>query len=124
MFRAIYIFSRKKRWRDTEEAGFTLVRKECSNRIYSMHPVNWLRYYVYRFLKKRAMEWSDIQFAAAYQADKRRGGGSMDETLHFFWVTTRSTPWTSSFMPSTKGISSLRGNMELSRMSQKEGSCG
>ena len=71
--RHLYFFTEETVKKYLEEAGLVLIQKECSNRIYSMHPVNWLRYFVYRLTKKRAMEWRDIQFAAAHRADKRWG---------------------------------------------------
>jgi SAM-dependent methyltransferase len=70
--RHLYFFTEDTVVRYLNEAGLTLVRKECGNRIYSMHPVNWLRYFVCRLVKKRAMEWRDIQFAITYQSGKRR----------------------------------------------------
>jgi len=83
--RHLYFFTEETVTKYLEEAGLTLIRKECGNRIYSMHPVNWLRYFVYRFSKKREMEWRDIQFAAAYGADKRRGSWDRwTKGLHFF----------------------------------------
>jgi SAM-dependent methyltransferase len=71
--RHLYFFTEETVKKYLKEAGFVLIRKDCSNRVYSMHPVNWLRYFVYRFSKKREMEWRDIQFAAEYQTDKSRG---------------------------------------------------
>ncbi len=62
--RHLYFFTEETVKKYLKEAGFVLIGKDCSNRVYSMHPVNWLRYFVYRFLKKREMDWRDIKFVA------------------------------------------------------------
>ncbi len=42
--------------------GFDLIKGDYSDKIYSMHPVNFLRYYFYRYIYKRRLRWIDTQF--------------------------------------------------------------
>ena len=60
--RHLYFFTEETINRYLAENGFDLIKKDYSNKIYSMRPINWLRYYFYRDCKRRKMEWKDIQF--------------------------------------------------------------
>lgn len=61
--RHLYFFTERTIERYLAESGFNLIEVDYSNKIYSMRPVNFLRYYVYRCLKRKGLEWRDMQFA-------------------------------------------------------------
>lgn len=50
---------------------FKLVKIDYSSRVYAMHPLNWWRYYLKKYIKNRELVWKDIplpreQFLAKY----------------------------------------------------------
>ena len=60
--RHLYFFTEEVIKGYLEESGFDLIRTDYSNKIYSMRPVNFLRYYLYRIFRRRKLEWRDTQF--------------------------------------------------------------
>jgi SAM-dependent methyltransferase len=60
--RHLYFFTEETARRYLEKFGFDLIKKDYSNKIYSMRPVNFLRYYIYTHFKGRRLEWRDTQF--------------------------------------------------------------
>lgn len=58
--RHLYFFTEETIRRYLSHSGFELVRTDYSDKVYEMRPVNWLRYYVYRYLKGRELEWKDL----------------------------------------------------------------
>ena len=52
-------------------SGFDLVKKDYSNKIYSMRPVNFLSYYLARCVRKRKLEWQDTRIASLQGGEKR-----------------------------------------------------
>lgn len=51
-------------------SGFDLIKGDYSDKIYSMHPVNFLRYYFYRYIYKRRLMWTDTQFTRPHFFEK------------------------------------------------------
>jgi SAM-dependent methyltransferase len=59
--RHLYFFTEGTIRRYLAESNFDLIKVTYSNDIFSMHPSNFLRYYFYRYLKRRNLEWRDVQ---------------------------------------------------------------
>jgi SAM-dependent methyltransferase len=59
--RHLYFFTQGTITRFLTKSGFDLLRADYSNKVYSMHPVNFLRYYLYRLFRRRRFEWRDTQ---------------------------------------------------------------
>lgn len=57
--RHLYFFTEETVRRYLEENGLYLARVDYSDKIYSMIPENWLRFYVYKYLLRRPMRWED-----------------------------------------------------------------
>jgi SAM-dependent methyltransferase len=66
--RHLYFFTEETVGEYFAHCGFDLIQADCSNKIYSMRPVNFLRYYLYRFLKRKRLEWRDTQFISDFLA--------------------------------------------------------
>ncbi|HVO67336.1 MAG TPA: class I SAM-dependent methyltransferase [Syntrophales bacterium] len=66
--RHLYFFTESTIRKYLSISGFELIKRDYSNQIYSMHPINFLRYYLYRYILRRRLKWNDIPF----------------KTLHFF----------------------------------------
>jgi len=64
--RHLYFFTEETVKKYLTESGFDLIQTDYSNKIYSMRPVNFLRYYVYRYFKRRKFEWRDTQFVSDF----------------------------------------------------------
>ncbi len=64
--RHLYFFTEETIKEYLAESGFDLIQTDYSNKIYSMRPVNFLRYYVYRYFKRRKLEWRDTQFVSDF----------------------------------------------------------
>lgn len=60
--RHLYFFTEETVKKYLEKFDFDLIKKEYSNKIYSMRPVNFLRYYIYSYFRRRGLEWRDTQF--------------------------------------------------------------
>jgi SAM-dependent methyltransferase len=60
--RHLYFFTEETVKKYLEKFGFDLIKKDYSNKIYSMRPVNFLRYYIYTYFRRRRFEWRDTQF--------------------------------------------------------------
>jgi SAM-dependent methyltransferase len=60
--RHLYFFTEEAVKKYLEKFDFDLIKKDYSNKIYSMRPVNFLRYYIYSYLRRRRLEWRDTQF--------------------------------------------------------------
>jgi SAM-dependent methyltransferase len=58
--RHLYFFTESTVKKYLSVSGLELVKADYNNEIYSMLPVNWLRYYVYRYFKRHILEWQDI----------------------------------------------------------------
>lgn len=58
--RHLYFYTEETIKRYLSDVGLKLVKAEYSNNLFQMSPVNWLRYYVHRYLKRRPFEWNDI----------------------------------------------------------------
>jgi SAM-dependent methyltransferase len=58
--RHLYFFTQKTVSLYLELAGLKLERAVYGKSIYQMPPVNWMRYLVYRFIRRRRMDWTDI----------------------------------------------------------------
>lgn len=59
--RHLYFFTEGTIRKYLETSGLDLIKVDYSNKIYSMHPLNFIRYYFYRYFRKRGLEWKDIQ---------------------------------------------------------------
>ena len=64
--RHLYFFTAETVRRYLAKSGFDLIRTDYSNRIYSMRPVNFLRYHIYRYFKRRRLQWRDTQFISNF----------------------------------------------------------
>jgi SAM-dependent methyltransferase len=75
-------------------ADFDLIKKDYSNNIYSMRPVNFLRYYFYHYFKRQRLEWRDTQFTKPRQFKKHRVQDLLIENIRYvisnpFYVVDR-----------------------------------
>ena len=68
--RHLYFFTEETVRKYLAVSGFDLIKRDYSNKIYSMHPVNFLRYYFYRYIYRRRLEWSDTQFTRPHFFEK------------------------------------------------------
>jgi SAM-dependent methyltransferase len=68
--RHLYFFTEETVKEYLAESGFDLIQTDYSNKIYSMRPVNFLRYYFYRYIYRRRVKWSDIQFTRPHFFEK------------------------------------------------------
>lgn len=75
--RHLYFFTESSIRKYLSISGFDLIKRDYSNQIYSMHPSNFLRYYLYRYIFRRRLKWNDIPF----------------RTLHFFEKGSFKTCW-------------------------------
>jgi SAM-dependent methyltransferase len=64
--RHLYFFTEETVKEYLAKSGFHLIQTDYSNKIYSMQPVNFLRYYLYRFFKRRGLKWGDTQFISDF----------------------------------------------------------
>jgi SAM-dependent methyltransferase len=64
--RHLYFFSEEVVKEYLAESAFELIQTNYSNKIYSMRPVNFLRYFIYRYFKRRRLEWRDTQFLSDF----------------------------------------------------------
>lgn len=64
--RHLYFFTEATVKEYLAESGFHLIQTDYSNKIYSMHPVNFFRYYLYLFFKRRRLEWRDTQLISDF----------------------------------------------------------
>lgn len=58
--RHLYFFTEKTVSMYLSQSGFELVRTDYSDKVYAMRPVNWLRYYAYRYLKGLNLDWKEL----------------------------------------------------------------
>lgn len=58
--RHLYFFTEETIKMYLAHAGLELIKADYSNKIYSMRPVNWLRYYIYRYVLQRKLAWKDM----------------------------------------------------------------
>lgn len=68
--RHLYFFTEGTIRRYLEESGFDFIRANYSNKIYSMRPINFFRYYFYRYFKKQRLEWRHTQFKSPHSFEK------------------------------------------------------
>jgi hypothetical protein len=68
--RHLYFFTEETINKYLTISGFELIKKDYSNKIYSMRPVNFLRYYFYRYIYRRRLKWSDMQFTRPHFFEK------------------------------------------------------
>ena len=58
--RHLFFFTEKTIRKYLSCFGFELLKTDYSDKIYSMRPVNWLRYYFCRYVRKRKLDWNGI----------------------------------------------------------------
>ena len=68
--RHLYFFTEGTIRRYLEESGFDYFTADYSDKIYSMRPINFLRYYFYLYFKKQRLEWRHTQFKSAHSFEK------------------------------------------------------
>ncbi|HAX98043.1 MAG TPA: hypothetical protein DCY12_03940 [Candidatus Atribacteria bacterium] len=68
--RHLYFFTEKTIRKYLEDSSFDFIEADYSNEIYSMHPINFLRYYFYRYFKKQRLEYKHIRFKSLNSFDK------------------------------------------------------
>jgi hypothetical protein len=68
--RHLYFFTEETIRRYLKESDFDFIRADYSNKIYSMRPINFLRYYFYRYIRKQRLEWRHTQFKSPHSAEK------------------------------------------------------
>jgi SAM-dependent methyltransferase len=81
--RHLYFFTEKTVKEYLEKSGFELIRSDYSDKIYSMRPVNWLRYYVYRYLKKHNLKWEDIPLTRIEYFNKNKLNKNLWSNLQY-----------------------------------------
>ena len=59
--RHLYFFSEETIRRYLAESGFDLIQTDHGDKIYSMRPFNFVRYYFYHYFKHRKLGWRDTQ---------------------------------------------------------------
>ena len=59
--RHLYFFTKETVKKYLAESGFDLIQADYNNKIYSMPPLNFVRYHFYRYFKQRSLEWKDTQ---------------------------------------------------------------
>ncbi len=64
--RHLYFFTESTIRKYLSISGFDFVKRDYSNQIYSMHPINFLRYYLCRYIFRRRLKWNDIPFRAPH----------------------------------------------------------
>lgn len=70
--RHLFFFTERAVKEYLKHSGFALLEAQFSDNIYSMHPVNFLRYYLSRILRKRPLEWSDTIMVRPHASGRRR----------------------------------------------------
>ena len=68
--RHLYFFTEGTIRRYLAENGFDFIRADYSKNIYSMRPLNFLRYYFYRYFRKQRLEWRHTQFKKSHSFEK------------------------------------------------------
>jgi SAM-dependent methyltransferase len=68
-------------------SGFNLIKTDYSNKIYSMHPVNFLRYYFCRYIYKRRLNWADTQSTRLHFFEKNTPKKSRMKNLKYLIST-------------------------------------
>lgn len=58
--RHLYYFTEQTVRRYLELTGLEFLKADYSDKVFPMSPVNWLPYYVHRYIKRRPFEWKDI----------------------------------------------------------------
>lgn len=58
--RHLYFFTEATIRRYLSKYKFRLLKEDYSSKVYPMHPLNWWRYYLYKYIKKRELTWEDI----------------------------------------------------------------
>jgi hypothetical protein len=81
--RHLYFFNEETVSKYLATSGFHLVEKDYSNKIYSMRPVNFLRYYFYHYFKGQRLKWRDTQFAKPHLFKKHRVQDLLIETVKY-----------------------------------------
>jgi hypothetical protein len=56
--------------RHLEESSFDFIKADYTDKIYSMRPINFLRYYFYRYIKKQRLKWRQAQYRSAHSSQK------------------------------------------------------
>jgi SAM-dependent methyltransferase len=68
--RHLYFFTESTIRKYLSISGFDLIKRDYSNQIYSMHPINFLRCYLYRYILRRRLTWNDIPFKVPHFFEK------------------------------------------------------
>jgi len=83
--RHLYFFTEPTVKRYLKTAGFELQKVDRNNKIFSLRPVNWLRYYLYKLFLKRPPSWHEIP-EAPRDYFKRKGSSSLKDKI--FYIAT------------------------------------
>jgi SAM-dependent methyltransferase len=81
--RHLYFFTENIVKKYLEVSGFELIKKDYSDKVYSMRPVNWLRHYLYRYGKKQTLQWKDVKFARENRLGGKEAQHRLRERLKF-----------------------------------------
>lgn len=84
--RHLYYFTEETIRTYLGHSGFDLIQADYSNTMYSMRPLNWLRYYVYRYFLGRGLELKDIPDTRIQYFDKRGLRKNMFSSLKYITV--------------------------------------
>ncbi|NWG02547.1 MAG: class I SAM-dependent methyltransferase [Syntrophaceae bacterium] len=79
--RHLYFFTEETVKKYLATSGFDLIHTDYDNKIYSMRPINFLRYYFYRYFKKQRFEWRHTQFRSLYSFEKNHLTGKLKHLL-------------------------------------------
>jgi len=64
--RHLYFFTEEAVKEYLAQSGFDLIQTDYSDKIYSMRPAHFLRYYLYRYFRRRQLEWRDTRFVSNF----------------------------------------------------------
>lgn len=80
--RHLYFFTEDTVSKYLEYAGLHLVKVDRHNRIFSLRPVNWLRYYFYRICLGRDLTWHELPEAPRDYFNRVGKRGVMAKTIY------------------------------------------
>lgn len=86
--RHLYFYTEETVRKYLSTSGLKLIKSDYNDNVYSMRPVNWLRYYVYRYMKGRDLTWENIPSTRIEYFNKH--GLSKNWESNFKYAVSRS----------------------------------
>ena len=81
--RHLYFFKESTVRKYLSHVGLTLLKADYDDNVFKMSPVNWLHYYVHRFLKRREFEWKDIPKTKTEYLEERQLPSTLSSNLKY-----------------------------------------